>query len=45
MGNFYSKETIVPNGYTKDTNTYTYTLSYKDSNTKVIKTSGIVKIK
>lgn len=45
MGNFYSKETIVPNGYTKDTNTYTYTLSYKDSNTKVIKTSGIVKNK
>lgn len=45
MGNFYSKETIVPNGYTKDTNTYNYTLSYKDSNTKVIKTSGIVKNK
>ncbi len=45
MGSFYSKETIVPNGYTKDTNTYTYTLSYKDSNTKVIKTSGIVKNK
>lgn len=43
MGNFYSKETIVPNGYTKDTNIYTYTLSYKDSNTEVIKTSGIVK--
>ena len=45
MGNFYSKETIVPNGYTKDTNTYNYTLSYKDSNTRVIKTSGIVKNK
>lgn len=45
MGSFYSKETIVPNGYTKDTNTYTYTLSYKDNNTKVIKTSGIVKNK
>ena len=43
MGSYYSKETIVPTGYTKDTNTYTYTLSYKDSNTKVIKTSGIVK--
>ena len=43
MGNFYSKETVVPKGYTKDTNTYTYTLSYKDSNTKIIKTSGIVK--
>lgn len=43
MGGYYSKETIVPTGYTKDTNTYTYTLSYKDSSTKVIKTSGIVK--
>ena len=43
MGSFYSKETIAPNGYTKDTNTYTYTLSYKDNSTKVIKTSGIVK--
>ena len=43
IGSFYLKETIVPNGYTKDTNTYTYTLSYKDNSTKVIKTSGIVK--
>lgn len=43
MGSYYSKETTVPNGYTKDTNTYTYTLAYKDSGTKVIKTSGIVK--
>ncbi|MCI8272685.1 MAG: hypothetical protein HFJ55_01205 [Clostridia bacterium] len=43
MGSYYSKETIVPTGYTKDTNTYTYTLSYKDSSTKVIKSSGIVK--
>ncbi len=42
MGSFYSKETIVPTGYTKDTNTYTYTLSYKDSSTPVIKTSGTV---
>ena len=42
LGSFYSNETIAPTGYTKDTNTYTYTLSYKDSNTKVIKTSGIV---
>lgn len=42
MGSFYSKETIVPIGYTKDTNTYTYTLSYKDSSTPVIKTSGTV---
>lgn len=43
MGNFYAIETVVPLGYTKDINTYTYTLSYKDSNTEVIKTSGIVK--
>lgn len=43
MGNFYAIETLIPTGYTKDTNTYTYTLSYKDSNTEVIKTSGIVK--
>ena len=45
LGNFYSKETIAPKGYTKDTNTYTYTLSYKDSSTKIIKKSGIVKNK
>ena len=43
MGEYYSKETIIPNGYTQDKNTYTYTFSYKDSSTKVIKTSGIVK--
>lgn len=43
MGNFYSKEEIVPTGYSKDTNIYTYTLAYKDSTTKVIKTSGVVK--
>lgn len=43
MGSYYSKETVVPNGYTQDTNIYTYTLSYKDSTTKVIKTNGTVK--
>ena len=43
MGEYYSKETIIPTGYTQDKNTYTYTFSYKDSSTKVIKTSGIVK--
>ncbi len=43
IGSYYSKETIVPNGYTKDTNTYDYTLSYKDSNTRIVKTTGIVK--
>ena len=43
MGSYYSKETVVPNGYTQDTNTYTYTLSYKDSTTEVIKVNGTVK--
>lgn len=43
MGSYYSKESIVPNGYTKDTNTYTYNLSYKDYSTKVITETGIVK--
>ena len=42
MGSFYSLETSVPDGYTKDTNKYTYTLNYKDMNTPVIKTSGVV---
>lgn len=42
IGDFYSKETIVPTGYTKDTNIYTYTLPYKDSSTPVVKTSGTV---
>ena len=43
MGIYYSKETVVPNGYTQDTNIYTYTLSYKDSTTEVIKVNGTVK--
>lgn len=43
MGNYYSKETYVVESYTQDTNEYTYTISYKDMNTPVIKTSGVVK--
>lgn len=42
MGNFYAKETTVPEGYTQDTETYTYNLSYQDSNTSVIVTEGTV---
>lgn len=42
MGNFYSKETKIPTGYTKDTNIYDYTLSYKDEETPIIKTNGTV---
>ena len=42
MGNYFSKETHVVEGYMQDTNTYTYTLEYKDMNTPVIKTSGVV---
>lgn len=36
LGNYYSKETTVPNGYTLDSNKYKYSFSYKDENTKVI---------
>lgn len=43
MGNYFSKESHVVEGYTEDPNTYTYTLKYKDMHTSVIKTSGIVK--
>ena len=42
MGNFYSKETTVPQGYTQDKNKYTYSLQYKDMNTPVISTNGTV---
>lgn len=42
MGSYYSKETTVPTGYTKDTNVYNYTLSFKDNATKVIKEIGTV---
>ena len=37
MGSYYVKETKVPEGYLKDTETHFYNLSYKDMNTKVIK--------
>ncbi len=43
MGEYYAKETIVPNGYNKDENIYNYTISYKDANTKVISESGTVR--
>ena len=43
MGNYFSKESHVVEGYTEDPNTYTYTLKYKDMHTPVIKTSGVVK--
>ena len=42
LGEFYSKESTVPEGYTKDQKIYHYTLSFKDNKTKVIKTSGTV---
>lgn len=43
IGSYYSKETHVVESYTQDTNEYNYTISYKDMNTPVIKTSGVVK--
>ena len=42
MGNYYARETAVPEGYTQDTATYTYNLSYQDANTSVITTEGTV---
>ncbi|MCI8999701.1 MAG: hypothetical protein HFJ26_01890 [Clostridia bacterium] len=42
MGEYYAKETIVPNGYNRDENIYNYTISYKDENTEVINKSGTV---
>ena len=42
IGNYYSMETIVPNGYTKDTNKYRYSFSYKDENTQVITRTEVV---
>ena len=42
MGSYYAKETTVPTGYTQDTNIYDYTLSFKDSKTKVVKEIGTV---
>ena len=43
MGNYYLKETIVPEGYRKDENTYNYNISYKDNETSLIKVNGVVK--
>ena len=43
VGEYYTKETIVPNGYNKDENVYNYAISYKDANTKVISESGTVR--
>ena len=43
LGNYYSKETKVPTGYIEDTEKHTYSLNYKDSNTKVISVNATVK--
>ena len=43
MGTYYAKETHVVEGYMQDTQEHTYTLSYKDMNTPVIKTSDTLK--
>ena len=42
MGTYYSKETHVEDGYMQDNTEHLYTLSYKNMNTPVIKTSGVV---
>ncbi len=43
MGEYYAKETIVPTGYTQDTDIYNYTFSYQNSTTAVIEVAGTVK--
>ena len=43
MGSFYAKETYVVEGYMQDTQEHTYTLSYKDMNTPVIKIGDTLK--
>lgn len=43
MGSFYAKETYVVEGYMQDTQEHTYTLSYKDMNTPVIKIEDTLK--
>lgn len=43
MGSFYAKETFVVEGYMQDTQEHTYTLSYKDMNTPVIKIGDTLK--
>ena len=42
LGNYYTKETKVPDGYLKDNEKHTLTLSYKDSKTKTISVKGNV---
>lgn len=43
MGSLYAKETYVVEGYMQDTQEHTYTLSYKDMNTPVIKIRDTLK--
>ena len=43
LGSFYALETTVPEGYTRDEKIYNYEILYKNSDTKVITVSGIVK--
>lgn len=43
MGSYYAKETHVVEGYMQDNTEHTYTLSYKDMNTPVIKISDTLK--
>lgn len=43
MGSFYAKETYVVEGYMQDAQEHTYTLSYKDMNTPVIKIGDTLK--
>ncbi len=43
MGEYYTKETTVPTGYTQDTEVYNYTFSYQNSTTAVIEVAGTVK--
>lgn len=43
LGSYYAKETKVPTGYLTDNDTHNITLSYKDMNTKVIKTEDTFK--
>lgn len=43
MGSYYAKETHVVEGYMQDTQEHTYTLSYQDMNTPVIKTNDTLK--
>lgn len=43
MGSYYAKETHVVEGYMQDTQEHTYTLSYQDMNTPVIKIGDTLK--